>query len=515
MRRILYQTFDGGNHRRVGMPDRRNDLVRRPAAAKRLIERHEAVARKPDDLGTLLFQGELLPFRIENVEEIGQTAVVALGRHLCRLARRLQREIEAAQALPITAIGSVGFVNLLHRRKNGLLIGRCKLVRPEVGNLDLGIECAEVEDRGTDRRPHRPNPGDGNRRTRSWASLRTRPGGEQQAREQVRGSGSDIGDRSRQEPLGFENIGASSQEIDGKPERRPGRQPRDRSRAPQVAGDRLRIFSHQNSDRVAVGRDQCLERLDVCLQRLNLTPREQHIKFVGQAAIQASLGQIEHLTRGLDVAIKNLKALLAGPQIEIQTGDVGGDHDIDPVARLLERFGGIDLRFETARDLAENVDLPFGVETADPVDAFEIGSVVPGRQRLRGPALGLVLPGAGAAPDPAIDLRERQAADHDELQPRLLQTVERNLEIEVVLYRAVDQVVQLRVPQRPPPLPQIGTRAAGRRFLARRRRHEIDGKSGVRREIFRADGTACQRTGKHDRTRETSYSHAPIPDNRR
>ena len=363
------QTLDGSNHRRIRMPDRRNDFVRRPAAAERLIERNKAVACKPDDLGTLLFQRELLPFRVENVEEVGQTPVVALGRHLGRLTRRLEREIEAAQALPETAIGGVGFVHLLHRDKNGLLVGRCEFVRPVVGNLDLGIERAEVEDRGTERRSDRSDPGDRNRRARSRTSLRAAAGGEHQAREQVRGPGSDIGDRGRQEPLGFADVGASAQEVDGKPDRRPGRQPRDRTGAPQVAGDRFRIFSHQNGDRVTVGRDQRLERLDVRLQRLNLTLREQHIQFVGQAAIEAGLGQIEHLSRGLDVAIENLKALLAGPQIEVQTGDVGGDHDIDPVARLLERFGGIDLRLETARDLAENIDLPFGIETADLVDA--------------------------------------------------------------------------------------------------------------------------------------------------
>ena len=72
MRRILDQMLDRGDRRRVRMPDRRNDFVRRPAAAERLVERDKAVARKPDNLGTLLFQSELLPFRIENVEEVGQ-----------------------------------------------------------------------------------------------------------------------------------------------------------------------------------------------------------------------------------------------------------------------------------------------------------------------------------------------------------------------------------------------------------------------------------------------------------
>ena len=116
MRRILRKTLDGCNDRRVRVPDRRNDFVRRPAAAERLIERHKAVAGKPDNFGALLLQRELLPLRIENVEEVGQAAVVALGRHLGRLARGVKREIEAAHALAKALIGRIGFVDLLDRR---------------------------------------------------------------------------------------------------------------------------------------------------------------------------------------------------------------------------------------------------------------------------------------------------------------------------------------------------------------------------------------------------------------
>ena len=103
--------------------------------------------------------------------------------------------IEAAQALPEAAIGGVGFVDLLHGHQNGLFVGRGKLVRPVIGNLDQGIECAEVEDWGIERRPHRSDPGDRNAGARSWAALRAPGGGDHQARKQVRGPGSDNGDR--------------------------------------------------------------------------------------------------------------------------------------------------------------------------------------------------------------------------------------------------------------------------------------------------------------------------------
>ena len=157
MRRILDQTLGvAANRRRVReCAYRRNDLVRRPAAAKRLIKGYETVACKPDDIGTLLFQGELLPLRVENVEEIGQAAVVALGRHPRRLARRLDGGIQAAQALAVSAIGRVGLVNLLYRDQDGLLVDRRELVRPVVGDLDFGIESAEVEERRAERRTDR------------------------------------------------------------------------------------------------------------------------------------------------------------------------------------------------------------------------------------------------------------------------------------------------------------------------------------------------------------------------
>ena len=63
----------------------------------------------------------------------------------------------------------------------------------------------------------------------------------------------------------------------------------------------------------SIGRNQRLERLDVRLQRRDLALRERYVQLVGQAAIEAGLGQIEHLPRGLDVAIENLQGGPGGP----------------------------------------------------------------------------------------------------------------------------------------------------------------------------------------------------------
>ena len=133
----------------------------------------------------------------------------------------------------------------------------------------------------------------------------------------------------------------------------------------QTAGHVFRIFADQNGDRVSVGGDLCLERLDVRLQGFDLTLGEQHVQFIGQPAIEAGLREVKHLPRGFDVAVEDLQTVLARAKIEIKTADVGRHHHIDPVTRLLQRLGGIDLRLDTARDLAEDVDFPLRIETAD------------------------------------------------------------------------------------------------------------------------------------------------------
>ena len=140
MRGILYQAFDGRNDRGVGMPDRRNDFVRRPAATKRLVERNESVARKPGAFGTLLLKRELLSFRVENVEEVRQTSVVTLGGHFGRLPCRFDREIETAHALPETDIGGIGLIDLLHRHQDRAFVRGGELMGAVIFDLDQCVE---------------------------------------------------------------------------------------------------------------------------------------------------------------------------------------------------------------------------------------------------------------------------------------------------------------------------------------------------------------------------------------
>src|ERR1700722_14308312 len=138
-RRSLRQTLDRCDHCRVRMPDRRNALVGWPASAQCLVERNKTVALKADDFGALLLKSELLPFGVENVQEVGQTAVITLGCDLGRLARFVDTEIKAGRARPVWELGSVGFFPVLATARNRLPISHRKLMRTVVGNFDEGI----------------------------------------------------------------------------------------------------------------------------------------------------------------------------------------------------------------------------------------------------------------------------------------------------------------------------------------------------------------------------------------
>ena len=194
----------------------------------------------------------------------------------------------------------------------------------------------------------------------------------------------------------------------GRSGRRACRQTRYRARPLQTAGNVFGVFADQNGDRVGVGGDLRLEGLDVGLKRLDLTLGKQHVEFIGQPAIEAGLRQIENLPRRLDVAVENLQPVLPRAKIEIETGDVGRDHHIDPVARLLQRLGGIDLRLDAACAILPKISISHSASRPPtPEIFFRPAIVVTVAQALRDPALGFVGAGAGAAADPAIELRHR------------------------------------------------------------------------------------------------------------
>src|SRR4029077_2854686 len=125
--------------------------------------------------------------------------------------------------------------------------------------------------------------------------------------------------------------------------------------------------------------------------------------------------------------------------------------------------------------------------------------------------LGLIGPGADTPTRRSVELGQGTSADGDELQSRLLQAVQRYADIEVIFQRAGDQLVQDRVAQAAPPLPQVGTGAAGARLLAGWRIAEAGRNGRVRREIFRTDGTTGQGNGQHQRAQTNPALHTADP----
>src|SRR5579862_7044032 len=87
-------------------------------------------------------------------------------------------------------------------------------------------------------------------------------------------------------------------------------QARNRSWPLQTAGNVFRIFADKNGDGVGAGGNLRLERFDVGLQGFDLALGEQHVEFVGQAAIETGLCEVEDFSRRLDVAVEDLQPVL-------------------------------------------------------------------------------------------------------------------------------------------------------------------------------------------------------------
>jgi len=143
--------------------------------------------------------------------------------------------------------------------------------------------------------------------------------------------------------------------------------------------------------------------------------------FAGLATRRVPVGILDQVTRGDSQRSARYRDLLLPADIPhelrgafVIRGRVWGavhiarrassgafqQRDADALAALTGAIArGIrgSLRFDAARDLAEHIDLPFGVETADLVDAPETCAVVSGPQWLRRPALGFVRSRADAA----------------------------------------------------------------------------------------------------------------------
>ena len=131
----------------------------------------------------------------------------------------------------------------------------------------------------------------------------------------------------------------------------------------------------------------------------------------------------------LDVLAHHRELHLQRAQIEIGAGDVGDDRDQHHVAGGDRRLHVVPRRLDRAPELAENVDLPSGVE-ADNVDDLRYADAgLGGYERRRGAAAREIAAGSPAAAGAGFERRQRRADEDGLLRPRLLQPIERDLQV--------------------------------------------------------------------------------------
>jgi hypothetical protein len=225
-------------------------------------------------------------------------------------------------------------------------------------------------------------------------------------------------------------------------------------RQPRRRRDHLRVgLAHQRGQGVA-------REAGLLLQRLDLLAR------LGQAAF--ALAQLQRRVQaGVDAVAHQPQRLLAlgqgalgdgelvvGPrQLEVGAGDVAGQQDAGGLGLGLRSTGGAQRAIEQCAVLAEEVDLPAGVQLQRPAGAGGAG------QRRRNHAvLGVAL---GGDVQLAADLRQQRAARHfaDSLGP--CQPCLRDAQVRVVGQCLFDQAAQLLVAELAPPLHRQRRRRRG------------------------------------------------------
>ena len=154
-------------------------------------------------------------------------------------------------------------------------------------------------------------------------------------------------------------------------------------------------------------------------------------------------------------------------------------------------------RFDRAAELAENVDLPSGIEADNVGDLRHADAILGGDEggaeaRPRARSLGV------PQPPPALASSERQRrADEDGLlRARLLQAIERDLQSGARGNGALDEQIRLAIMQRAPPSGGIDGAAVA---LCERRRGKSLRHGRFRRLIVRADGAAGKAAANRDR----------------
>ena len=223
------------------------------------------------------------------------------------------------------------------------------------------------------------------------------PGGHRHRGKQIGGGDADERGRSCQLPLGFDNIGPPAQEINRQTGPDAAGKRRQRARSRQLLAEIFRKLSDQGGNDVARGIDLRGKRRHLRLQSRQFAPRQRHVELVGDAAIEALLDEIHVLLGDLDVLAHHRELHLQRAQVEIGAGDVGDDRNQHHVAGGNRRLHVVLRRLDRAAELAENIDLPSGVEADNVGDLRYADAVLGGNERLRGAAAREIAAGSPAA----------------------------------------------------------------------------------------------------------------------
>ena len=165
----------------------------------------------------------------------------------------------------------------------------------------------------------------------------------------------------------------------------------------QLLSESFGKVSDQNRDHVSRRIDPGDQRRDLRLQLPEFALRQCDVQLIGDAAIEALLHEIDVMLSDLDALAQDRELHLQGAHLEVGAGHVGDERDQHDVAGGERGLHVVMRRLDLAPQLAEEIELPSGVEADEVVDLREAGPVLGGDQCRRGAAARQIAAGAQGA----------------------------------------------------------------------------------------------------------------------
>src|SRR5882672_8145740 len=153
----LQQLAESGDDGGLRLANRRQRLMVFPAAAQRLEEIDEVVGRRRLRDGVLFLEFEFGTLGVEDIQEVGEAAIIAFGGEGHGPLARGQGTVQLSQAVLLSGILGDGRVDLLDRPDDRLLVVEEEPAGTQVSDTDHGVKRAEIQDRPGDRWADRPD----------------------------------------------------------------------------------------------------------------------------------------------------------------------------------------------------------------------------------------------------------------------------------------------------------------------------------------------------------------------